>query len=79
MEILEKASEAISQLEDRDYAFSVETTRGPYDVYRVRVDGERGMIGIRVIEESYVEVGFFKRGRHATPAEVINFINESDA
>lgn len=64
----------VGDLDRDDFAFSVDAVGTPWDVYRFRRHGRRGMLAVRLVD-GLPEVGFFAPGEY-TKEEVARQIAE---
>lgn len=64
----------IAGLTTEDFAFGIDAIDGRWDIYRFKLDGQSGMIGVRVDSDTVV-IGLFRFGEW-TEAECKAHLNE---
>lgn len=69
--------DACARLEEEDYRFSVDARGTHWDVYRISIRGEVGLVAFRLVD-GQVEIGFCDLKPGITADEIVQALNNQD-
>ena len=69
--------EACTRLEARDFRFSVDALGTPWDVYRIAIRGQPGLVAFRLIE-GRVEIGYCDLNLDVTAEDIVQALNDQE-